>query len=74
MATVSPSPATPTPVRAMAYVGSDVMVLQAEPRFTFTRNTRAARNAAASDASDAAVKIAFLCAFTTFSQWSRYCA
>jgi hypothetical protein len=49
------------------------MVLQV-PRFAFTQNTRAARNAAASDASDAAMKMAFLRAFTTFSQWSSYCA
>jgi hypothetical protein len=35
---------------------------------------RAARNAAASDALDAAVKIAFLSAFMTASQDARYCA
>ena len=35
---------------------------------------RAARNAAASDALDAAVKIAFLSAFKTASQDARYCA
>jgi transposase len=35
---------------------------------------RAARNAAASDALDAAVKIAFLSAFNTASQDVRYCA
>ena len=34
----------------------------------------AARNAAASDAVDAAVKIAFLSAFNTGSQDARYCA
>jgi hypothetical protein len=44
------------------------------PRFALMRNTSTARNAAASDASDAAVKMAFLSVFTTFTQWSRYCS
>ncbi len=35
---------------------------------------RIARNATASEAFDAAVKMAFLSAFMTVSQWSRYCA
>jgi hypothetical protein len=43
------------------------------PRFALMRNTRAARNAAASDASDATMKITFLSVLMTFSQWSRYC-
>jgi hypothetical protein len=38
------------------------------------RPERAARNAVASDALDAAVKIAFLSAFRTESRETRYCA
>jgi len=39
-----------------------------------SRACRAAKNAAASDAFDAAVNIAFLSAFKTASQEARYCA